>query len=461
MKQTVTFFLFFLTVALSAQTPNFAASKVLFDHPAGNYIFLGYPYIPFDYNSDGVIDFIGKGSSEQFLSKGLGDDEFMQIDIYQGYDPNPLKVMDFDNDGDMDVVMENYINLYAEVDSFTAFEFGLPFMETILDANDVTGDGHNDLLVVKNNGVFEPDSLLIYVNDGNNSFTIQTIYGHKLIRAAQAKDIDNDGDLDIILFFGLSTDYNLAVLINDNNQFTPYTIDNDDVYGAKTLEVFDFDGDGDLDILVANKIFINSDNFQTPAQIINIPFQGETIISKVADINKDGSPDVVGLVQNTTTDDFAVYVATNQGMSFNAIQLVEQFVGGSTLNTPIGDYVANNLVIFDYNKDGKEDIIFTHGYGPAKGILYMENTTIVGTKDLEHVSLHLSVFPNPATDFLTVESSSNLENRKIQISNQNGKVVLNSILKGNTIDIQFLPKGNYYLSFPDFVNPNVLKFVKQ
>ncbi len=461
MKFILTVSLIFVSSIFWAQTVSFAPNTILFEHPQGGKNNFDRPYIPFDYNSDGQTDFIGKTLSGQYIYKGLGNNEFLPIDIDQGLHKSPLKVMDFDNDGDLDIIMENYINLYAEADSFTFVNLNLQFKTNVIDANDFNADSLSDILTIQPGKTFsDDDTLFVLTNNGNNTFSQQSIFYHKNIRATVSGDIDNDGDLDIVTVFSFS-DHNMAVLINDNNQFTPIYINHSDLVGINTLTPVDIDSDGDLDILADNKIVMNSDNFQTPPQVKYLYFPDVVEISQAVDLNNDGKLDILALTRSLDNFQLSVYVSLNQGAIFGTAQLIEKFSIALSYNVTNGKYFSNNLVAYDYNNDGKKDIIYTDGFVNPGVIRYMENTTVVGTQELESSAIHLTLSPNPAKDLLNINSKTEFINNKIQILTQTGEIILSTKLKDNSIDISNLPKGYYFLNILGFETPVTTEFIKE
>ena len=57
-KKHLFLYLIFSPFFCLSQQLSFEASVPLFDHPSSSYAGFGNPFIPFDYNSDGLVDFI-------------------------------------------------------------------------------------------------------------------------------------------------------------------------------------------------------------------------------------------------------------------------------------------------------------------------------------------------------------------------------------------------------------------
>lgn len=94
----------------------------------------------------------------------------------------------------------------------------------------------------------------IYRNDGNNTFTEQTAIPIVGLESSSVSwgDYDNDGDLDILIS-GWTGSPSLEALTkiyrnNGNSSFTEQSIPLIGVYGMSSSKWVDYDNDGDLDI---------------------------------------------------------------------------------------------------------------------------------------------------------------------------------------------------------------------
>jgi plastocyanin len=99
-----------------------------------------------------------------------------------------------------------------------------------------------------------------------------------------------------------------------------------------------------------------------------------------------------------------------------------------------------------------------HASSGMKGIIIVGTPTgIEETRGL----IDVSVFPNPASDLITVKGSKNLPGTEYYITDQNGRQVLTGKLDGETTSIQIsqLNKGIYYLQLEGQKNRS-LKVIK-
>jgi len=184
---------------------------------------------PVDLNGDGRIDFIALISQqyEQVVAFINRPDGFHAETIYAAPHPNwgssGMDVVDLDRDGDLDVVMAH-------------------------------GDSLDD-------GILKPYHGIEWLeNRGTYPFTAHTLATLPGVHPVKAIDFDGDGDLDIIaaVFVPLVDARQASVLPSivwleqtRPGHFERHTLQVGHPYHA-TLDVADFDRDGDVDVAVGN-----------------------------------------------------------------------------------------------------------------------------------------------------------------------------------------------------------------
>jgi VCBS repeat protein len=187
--------------------------------------------------------------------------ELVQPELFSATGGMPNAWADFDNDGDLDefVGFRGRPNRLYRQDHgrFTdvAAAVGLADnVETRAAAwGDFDADGHVDLYV----GFIDGTPNKLYRNDGNGRHF--TDVAHRLgvdlvgvTRQVSWIDYDNDGDLDLFIAF---RDKPNRLFRNDAGRFTDMTVESGIGDSRKTVGAvwFDIDGDGDLDLFVANQ----------------------------------------------------------------------------------------------------------------------------------------------------------------------------------------------------------------
>lgn len=172
-----------------------------------------------------------------------------------------VKFMDIDNDGDLDLLAngQNYNNIFEY--NFTVYEnTGSGFVEkqelegmvfASVDVGDYDNDGDLDILVSGAYQSSEGASSLtrIYTNEAGTFAQANIELPAVQNGNAQFGDFDNDTDLDIIIM-GLDSDGNniMEIYTNEAGSFTLGQTFPGISYGSLALE--DFDADGDVDIAV-------------------------------------------------------------------------------------------------------------------------------------------------------------------------------------------------------------------
>lgn len=229
-----------------------------------------------DLNGDGLEDFfIGSAKRERsavYFQTTAGKFEnrtpisIVQDSLFEDID---AKIVDIDNDKDLDIVIATGGNEYkGKEDALTQriyinegnekfTKITLPSIHItaacVLPA-DFNGDGLVDLFyggrtIPWNYGVI-PNSYLLE-NQGNGKFKqVQSKELQKvgLVKDGNWSDIDGDGDLDLILAMEWDA---ITIFINNNGKFTEQKINEDKGWWNFALP-YDFDGDGDIDILAGN-----------------------------------------------------------------------------------------------------------------------------------------------------------------------------------------------------------------
>lgn len=185
-----------------------------------------------DFDKDGKPDIIAlfaQGDEGFFVFLNQGNGNFKELRIMQfhpSFGSNFFEIVDFNMDGHFDIIATN-------------------------------GDNGDYPAIVKGY-----HGIRIYLNNGKNQFKEEVFLPVSGASKAIARDFDGDGDLDIasISYF---PDYektpNESFIYWENKgdlKFQPYSFDQSNIGRWLTMDVKDIDNDGDLDILLGNAKFM-------------------------------------------------------------------------------------------------------------------------------------------------------------------------------------------------------------
>lgn len=179
---------------------------------------------PIDFDNDGLLDFLGLITQQHevliaYRNRGLGFfPEVVSKGPHPAYGSSGFEVVDLDGDGDKDILMSN--GDYMDTDNSTKPYHGVRWLE----------------------------------NTGDFKFQSRELVSLPGCYRAVARDLDGDGDLDVVassLFYGWEETAvpSLVWLENDGQQnFTARQIA-DNPTNLATVDVGDFNGDGKADII--------------------------------------------------------------------------------------------------------------------------------------------------------------------------------------------------------------------
>ena len=215
------------------------------------------------------------------------------------------------------------------------------------------------------------------------TFTEATIAEIPAPAHVTAIDFDGDGDLDLLVAA-------LGVLMPSNNRVgSVMLLENDGAQRFTTrvlaeriarvadVEAGDLDGDGDLDLAVAGFGYDDGDTSWLEnkggwkfEQHVLLRLSG-AINAIVTDLNHDGRPDIVALVSQEWEE---IWAFVNDGRG----RFTQQMIWGSTN----ADFGSSWISVADMDRDGDPDIVYSNGdafdYAPAnsrpwQGVQWLEN----------------------------------------------------------------------------------------
>ena len=103
-------------------------------------------------------------------------------------------------------------------------------------------------------------------------------------------------------------------------------------------------------------------------------------------------------------------------------------------------------IYFDYNHP-----IVTNTYTTT-----VQN--VLATSEISIDKAELTIYPNPVKEVLNIQSKNQIV--KAEIYDINGRILISASLKGNSINVSELSKGNYIIKLFSKDKTSVHKFIK-
>ncbi|MEP2668465.1 MAG: BspA family leucine-rich repeat surface protein [Cyclobacteriaceae bacterium] len=285
-----------------------------------------------DYDNDGDLDLVIAGSdaganpTTKVYKNSAGVFAEETNAVLQGVDYASVDWGDFDNDGDLDLIVTGRFNIPSTLASsiiyrndgggvFTDIGAGLiGLFNGSADWGDYDADGDLDILITGFDDNQTNRHSIIYRNDGGSSF-VDAGAGLPGVgySAADWGDYDNDGDLDVVIMGGQITANNGAYIYQNNaGIFSDIGAGFSDSFEDGSAQWGDFDGDGDLDLVLTGQDYEVSDYvarvYRNDAGIFtdllaNLVGVAEQSTSNWGDFDGDGDLDLlITGVDNLTFD---------------------------------------------------------------------------------------------------------------------------------------------------------------
>ena len=272
--------------------------------------------------------------------------------------PESVNAVDLDGDGDLDIVsislLDNKIAWYENLDGLGNFgpqqiiTTSSIMQPRFVISKDIDNDGDIDIVA----STFVEDRIVWFENiDGAGNFSDEILVVEEIaqISCFYVCDIDGDDDLDIVL--GRYGTLRWVENINGQGDFGPSQIIESDAEGIRAIFCEDIDGDGDNDIVTSSiddeKIiwYENMNGLGEFGNQYEINDETEKAYSIfVSDVNGDGFVDIL------FASLFGTYIAWHENMDGSG-EFSEKIIISEDVHIPQG------IITSDLDSDGDMDVI--------------------------------------------------------------------------------------------------------
>ena len=329
-----------------------------------------------------IVLFVTGAALAQDRELSLHQHPFLTFDV-AGHLTADVTLADLDGDGDLDVLTANGRH-WAEPDfAFLNVRGGRlveakPIGERLgasytIQAGDLDNDGDIDVVVVR-----DILPVLVLANDGNAGFSLieEVAESGGPARSATLIDVDGDANLDLIIVTRRGADR--IYMGNGEGGFGSAVDLPGDGYGSTGIDAEDFDADGDYDLVIAKRdgaaSVLLKNHGDGKFQVFLLPgSEGDHRKAVFADMTGDGQADII---LTSTTGRHLLYVQSDDGTLTEPSEF--GMVGDSVQAITAADIDADGDIDLIAGADGDNLLYFNDGSGTFRRETLPSNANTYG-----------------------------------------------------------------------------------
>lgn len=303
--------------------------------------------VPFDINNDGHIDFLTTASLDDDISvfKNDGTAQFNRTDLEdQLIFPSNLEIVDINNDGFKEITAsishESELIIWKNIGGI-GFDKILPPIDSdnkLGRINVVDFDNDGDIDIVAGREIDDVTHDILFYKNTGSGFEKTILFSGSRIHSVIIGDLDNDSDLDIVYSILWDSSGSVNWLENDGNQnFTQHTIESG-LNSPKLTSIMDINNNGYLDIKTSKtKWYLNNGNGSFSIEYL--PVNGF-----LSDLDKDGDLDIISTMEDYLPNQKLAWSENDGNLNFTEHIIDNNYKGGK-------------VGVQDFDADGDMDII--------------------------------------------------------------------------------------------------------
>jgi hypothetical protein len=323
-------------------------------------------------------------------------------------------------------------------------------------AGDINNDGNSDLITMS----YTDNRTVWYAGDGTGNFTMGVDIENGTTDGPYYLDVaDFDGDTDLDVVVGFANTQNIEIYYNQYIESGTMTVSwIKDTVSVDTGNSFlllvgfaDINNDGNMDVFKVDNV---SGDVAWYNKTINGP-SVENIISDNTTISRPGTAYVVDLDNDTFND----VIVTDGGTINDAIIYFKGADNANPNTTPV--FIADNnfqmfdITVEDFDGDGDKDIA---SIGNSSDTVFWLENQLISLGLSESTIEDINMYPNPTRNALNFNGITN--DKTVSVYDNVGRQVLYSKLSmGESLDVTQLNSGIYILKFEG--TNSTFKFIKQ